>query len=153
MSEKKLFLSERLRRVRNEPQKFSESVSRLYETGIITTKVGFPNAVSSVSGVRLEAAQEDSSLVSKVQSILSNNVLVLNPAYAFSRDLKAGEMDRMPEARIAIFAEEANILADLWGDNREMELMTILERLVQAYIKTGKAKRAQKEWEERVQEA
>ncbi|MBR2275008.1 MAG: hypothetical protein IJ873_02965 [Lachnospiraceae bacterium] len=138
MSENKLPLAERLKKVRNVRYRLKDLVSRIEEEGIVTTKISFQNTVSATSGVSLEAAENNGSLLSAIRNILSKSVMVLNPAYVFAADYKSGKMDGLTVERISILAEEADILSDIWEENKEMELMTILERLIQAYVKSRK---------------
>ena len=127
MSENKLTLAERLKKVRNIRNQLKDPVSRIEEEGIVTTKISFQNTVSATSGVSLEAAENNGSLLSAIRNILSKSVMVLNPAYVFATDYKNGKMDGFTVERISILAEEADILSDIWEGNKEMELMTIFE--------------------------
>ncbi len=142
MSKIKLPLAERLKMVQGGSTKIEDFASYIEKAGVITTKLGFLNGVSSASGITLEAVLDNDPIVARIRKILSMYILVSNPVCVFTQEMKNGNLEDMPESMVQTLAVEADILSDLWVGNREIELMTILENLIQAYVKAGKAERA-----------
>ena len=91
-------------------------------------------------GCRIHIEPEKETLIPRLRHYCMHGFVVENPVRIFSRKMRSGEYDGVPEERVAEEAEVANLLSDLWDGEGCENILILFSRVLQEYcnLKLGR---------------